>query len=415
MMSDCVEKLVEKLISSHEFKKVSYILHSYKDYPHGMVEERNYPSEAMLNAEGIGKFHLALNAAQHVRFPQIFERLNRILYELMNDYGVTRRQLCLFYLRNIWNSQLFYDLLYIFTIPSESTVERYLDEIITAFEESSEIPESVVISEDFIPLFLISLTERHPIKSISEIKGLEQVEEGDLRYALSNVTDFTFCMYGYYNDDKFFPYNLFINRTIDVESHLPLLITLFRGIAGASIWMRCDKTLVLQTTEYLTRRRFDAELYRGRALREITFFNTEHDMIIRYNPVTMNKLLFYKGFNDDNQENVISISLEGLWNPDNVDEISVICPYIHGTYNLEEKRFEHIDFSINEYADLTKYREKYSDNSNGNVKIGMKADEHYKVWCIKFGEITIQYWCKIVSATLDEPFYELFQELIAEL
>ena len=73
-------------------------------------------------------------------------------------------------------------------------------------------------------------------------------------------------------------------------------------------------------------------------------------------------------------------------------------------------RFNHIDFSVNQYTKEI-FEKKYLDSaSDTKVPIDIHADEHYKVWCVEAETISISTWSKIVCATLDEPFREIFLE-----
>jgi hypothetical protein len=107
------------------------------------------------------------------------------------------------------------------------------------------------------------------------------------------------------------------------------------------------------------------------------------------------------------------IEVEQLWNPKRVRDSYVLTNYVHSQYYPDTQRFNHIDFSVNQY-EIEVYTEKFCDSvSNTDVPIDKYADEHYKIWCVESDEIKIETWSKLVSATLDEPFRELYHEMFS--
>lgn len=71
----------------------------------------------------------------------------------------------------------------------------------------------------------------------------------------------------------------------------------------------------------------------------------------------------------------------------------------------------HVDFSVNQYSKAI-FEEKFMDAvTDTKVPIDRYGDEHYKIWCVESDVIEISTWSKLVYATLDEPFRDLFIEM----
>ncbi len=134
--------------------------------------------------------------------------------------------------------------------------------------------------------------------------------------------------------------------------------------------------------------------------------------IVRYNPETMNKLYLSVMPIESEKPDILSLVVEELWSPDLTDDNIMTTNFIHATYNLKTECIEHMDHSINEYSNLSRYRDKHIDTSaRTGVPIDAYADKHYKIWCLKAPSMCLEDWYKITFASLDEPFRPLFDEM----
>lgn len=87
---------------------------------------------------------------------------------------------------------------------------------------------------------------------------------------------------------------------------------------------------------------------------------------------------------------------------------------MHSQYYPDKKVFNHVDFSVNQYS-KTIFEEKFRDAvTDTEVPIDKYGDEHYKIWCVESDAIEISTWSKLVCATLDEPFRDLFIEMFSK-
>lgn len=77
------------------------------------------------------------------------------------------------------------------------------------------------------------------------------------------------------------------------------------------------------------------------------------ETIVHFDPQTLHKIFVYiKRGADETGAEFYHVNVEQLWNPDIFAdaEYVIMTNYIHGTYYPAHEAFEHIDFSINQYA-----------------------------------------------------------------
>lgn len=162
---------------------------------------------------------------------------------------------------------------------------------------------------------------------------------------------------------------------------------------------------------------WDAQKYRGITL---NFENISEQLrrgketIIHYDPKTNHRILLYIKKAIENGTELYHLNVEQIWNPDIFvgTEPVIMTNYLHGTYYPSLEKFEHIDFSVNQYTrDVFELKYRDAEQQTG-ISIGEYADEHYKVWCVKGGNLSTEVWAQLVFATLDEPFRNIFLETI---
>lgn len=177
--------------------------------------------------------------------------------------------------------------------------------------------------------------------------------------------------------------------------------------------MRLDNNLAVPIDKMVCTATTDFEVFRGITLNFADIEKLIHgkEVIVHYSPETLHKILMILKKDEENGNIFYHIEVEELWNPDLIREDFVIINFIHAKYYPGTKSFNHIDFSVNQYQkDI--YRAKYEDAPNyTGIPIDKYCDNHYKVWCVEAEIISIGTWSKLVSATLDEPFRDLFYEM----
>lgn len=109
------------------------------------------------------------------------------------------------------------------------------------------------------------------------------------------------------------------------------------------------------------------------------------------------------------------INVEQLWNPNIFEKNSedlIVTNYIYGTYYPNDKSFEHIDFSVNQYS-RKEFEQKYQDAEQlTGISINTYGNFHYKIWCVRSKNLTPNVWSTLVCASLDAPFRSIFFEAI---
>ena len=155
----------------------------------------------------------------------------------------------------------------------------------------------------------------------------------------------------------------------------------------------------------------DAQKFHGIT---IDFANIEallhKEVVVHIHAELMHKIILVIKPDTENGDSFYHIEVEQLWSPDVVKDDFVLATFIHAKYFPSQRAFTHIDFSVNQYSSdiyIAKYTEAVNDTG---IPIDKYGDIHYKVWCVEAGSISVSTWSKLVCATLDEPFRDIFLE-----
>lgn len=253
------------------------------------------------------------------------------------------------------------------------------------------------------------------INSIDEIVKHEQLLAGHNKYGLNRLDEVNYGRQGFTLNGMYYLYNLFIDTSIGRwVSEVPLTLEILQMIPNPQIYMRCDNILAVPEGQQVYTATVDFQKFRGITLvwSDIENLVFEKELVVHFHQETLNKLLLIiKKDTEPDGTYCYHIEVEELWNPDKVHDDITVVNYIHAKYLPGAKAFNHIDFSVNQYKTEI-YRLKYNDAVNdSNVPIDKYADTHYKVWCVESDKIEVGVWSALVSATLDEPFRELFYEM----
>lgn len=91
-----------------------------------------------------------------------------------------------------------------------------------------------------------------------------------------------------------------------------------------------------------------------------------------------------------------------------------ISHILHGMYYPEGDCFTHIDCTKNQY-EMSEYIKKYSEcEPDIPVDLHTKSNElHYKIWCIENGRYTREVWYNLMTASLNEKYRTLLDEILA--
>jgi hypothetical protein len=283
------------------------------------------------------------------------------------------------------------------------------------FKDFFEINEKIVIYA-----FLCYLIDCNKVK----VLGLEDIEQHEEliydhnKYGLSNITFAEFRRQGFIFDNKYFLYNIFFDTSISSSfSEVPSTIQIiFSEVNQPKFEMRLDNKLAVPVSKMVTTATVDAQVFRGIQLNfaDINRLVNRKEIIVHFDPDTMNKVVMIIKEDNDNGEPFFHIEIEELWNPDYVNDDLVLLNFIHAKYYPATNSFNHIDFSVNQYSKSV-YSDKFTDNPNiTGISIDRYCDIHYKIWCVEARFIPIETWSKLVVNTLDEPFRDLFFEMFTQ-
>lgn len=254
------------------------------------------------------------------------------------------------------------------------------------------------------------------IDGISEICSHEELREPHNKYGLSLVNEAEFLRQGFIIDKRYYLYNIFFDTTIGGPiDEVPYTIRIINEeIPRRNLFLRCDEKVAVPADKLISTATMDSQKFRGITVNfaDIEKMVQKKEVIVHINPEHLDKvLMIIKPETDQNDRSFYHIAVEELWNPERATDSFVITNYIHAQYYPGEKVFNHIDFSVNQYSQET-FRKKYKDAvTDTKVSIDKYGDEHYKIWCVESDTIEIQTWSKLVCATLDEPFRDLFFEM----
>ncbi|MBP1534201.1 MAG: hypothetical protein IK999_08770 [Ruminococcus sp.] len=255
---------------------------------------------------------------------------------------------------------------------------------------------------------------------IEDIIKLEEFTNDHDKYKLTDITTAEFEMQGYIFESEYYLYNIFLDTSIENSMpSVPHIIKIIKDkeIKNLSIMMRCDKTLCVNQELKVSTAGVGFEKWRGINFRTQNIENKiikNKEVIVHYDPETLNKLLCIIKYEDNNGNEYYHISIEQLWSLDKIHKSDCIVTtnFVHGCYYPNMHSFDHIDFSVNQY-EISNYEEKYSDYNTQTIKsIEKYSDLHYKVWCIKGDNLDMDLWAQLVCYTLDYPFRKLFAEMI---
>jgi len=256
------------------------------------------------------------------------------------------------------------------------------------------------------------------IEGISEICKYEVLRNPHNKYGLSLVNEAKFLRQGFVIDGIYYLYNIFFDTTIGAATDdVPYTIKIInKEIINKKLFFRCDDKVAVPADKMISTATMGFQKYRGITVDfgDIEKLVTKKEIIVHYDPKHTDKvLMIIKPDRDSEGCSFYHIEVEELWSPEKVIDNFVITNYVHAQYYPDKKVFNHIDFSVNQYSKEI-FEEKFRDAvTDTKVPIDKYGDEHYKIWCVESEVIEISTWSKLVCATLDEPFRDLFIEMFS--
>lgn len=425
-MSNELNQVIKDIVSSPEYWKVNYYMRSMKKAPHGGVFHLKYPN-VFLKYYTLSAYQFFVPRAE---IPSPIVDFYNMAKAFIENANIGVEELLRYSLgvsldkpkHNDGNKMYVANCGKVITSDGRSEIEHMIA-VGDAIEGRINFLDNFTIDYDrLIYLFVLSLIEdlAYRIKDVNEVVMNEQLEEPTDKYGLTDVSKAEFEKRGFILEDKYYLYNIFFDTSIGSPiSQTPNSIDIIQNIeTDIEIRMRCDRNLAVPVNKMVSTATVDFQKWRGITLE---FDNIKDQMIngretiVHYDEETMHKILVYiKQGTDETGKEFYHLNVEQLWNPDMLtsEEEVIITNYVHGTYYPEIETFEHIDFSVNQYA-VDVYKAKYLDaKETTGVSIGEYGNYHYKIWCIRGENLTPQIWSNLVCATLDVPFRSIFMETI---
>lgn len=282
----------------------------------------------------------------------------------------------------------------------------------------------IVINEDILSCMIVCFVldgYRYKEWDFEIIIPNEQFAYSITDYKLTKVTNVDFRQNGLIYDNKYYLYNIFINRKpIEVWHKMPAAFQLISDnvdLKNADLYLRLDERLAVTLEDADITYLLVSEKFRGADFR---FANTKLEemksIIVQYDPKTFNKLLMVikKDYDNDLKEEFWHVELEQLPYVDRSKCNGNICTtFIHGKYYPNRQTFRHIDFIKNQYP-FEEYCNKHDDRSNQDIQIDYYTTKecHYKIWCVENIDISQETWYKLVSISLSEQYRKLLDEIL---
>lgn len=239
-------------------------------------------------------------------------------------------------------------------------------------------------------------------------------------YKLSRVKGIEFYQDGFIYDQKYYLYNIFINRKrLEYFDKMPAIFKILSSniqLDKADFYMRLDDRLSIPRANANISHRLEFEKFRGL---KFNFNNTKlenvKNIVVQGNPETLDKLLMVikKDYDYELNEEFWHIELEELPNVYNKSMDMVIVTFIHAKYYPSKKVFRHIDYIKNQYK-YEDYCKKHLDRSNGDIQIDFYTTKecHYKIWCVENIDINEETWYEISYLLLGSAYRKLFDEIM---
>ena len=404
--------LIDEITKSEQFWKVNYYLCSMKKAPHGGIIDTSIPNYYLRyflfdpmkfvthNPENIPFF---MNEVVEFAL-SVFETCNNLDQEELLRFCFDDKNWYLGY--RLLHPKPEYQ-----GLAAETLIFNVMDDENKKFLDCFDIlPRYMVYA-----LILILVKDRFCIiQDVGEIQKHERLRNPHNKYGLCKLDNVEFARQGFYVDEKYYQYNIFINPSI--ASATDIMPQTFRIISSEikqkDIYMRCDENLAVPKSFAFSTATMDFQKYHGITL---DFSNikrlVDKNIIVCIHPTLGHKLVMVIKPDVEVVVPFYHIEIEELWEPTSVKDKTVLATFVHAKFFPDKNCFTHMDFSVNQYNKET-YRLKYLESVNETgVPVDKYCDIHYKVWCVESESIEIATWSNLVYTTLDEPFRELFLEM----
>ena len=189
-------------------------------------------------------------------------------------------------------------------------------------------------------------------------------------------------------------------------------------VKDGNILLRLDERLALPINQAISYSTLNFEKYRGPQFHfKDSILKNPKTITIHIDENTADKLLLVvkRKVDNNSKKDFWHIELETLPYRDTTSKGKYcITTFLHGMYYPEDDCFTHIDCTKNQY-EMSEYIKKYSEcEPDIPVDLHTKSNElHYKIWCIENGRYTREVWYNLMTASLNEKYRTLLDEILA--
>lgn len=380
-----IDEFLLDITETAEYKRIEYLIFSIRmNYLHYMAISR------------IVKFEI----------PKYLENLIGIVIDKFNESGISTVDMLQYMLDNDINNWIHY-YAYTFIIPVAKGEEN------EAVNDLSEL-YAFVLTGYILDTFR---EKRIDIKNLVEGQVLSHKTN---QYDLTVVDGVEFKRDYFVFEGKAYLYSILTNtNTMQFGDTMPAFARIItEQVKDGNILLRLDERLALPINQAISYSTLNFEKYRGPQFHfKDSILKNPKTITIHIDENTADKLLLVikKKVDNNSKKDFWHIELETLPYRDTASKGKYcITTFLHGMYYPEDDCFTHIDCTKNQY-EMSEYIKKYSEcEPDILVDLHTKSNElHYKIWCIENGRYTREVWYNLMTASLNEKYRTLLNEILA--
>ena len=380
-----IDEFLLDITETAEYKRIEYLIFSIRmNYLHYMAISR------------IVKFEI----------PKYLENLIGIAIDKFNKSGISTVDMLQYMLDNDINNWIHY-YAYTFIIPVAKGEEN------EAVNDLSEL-YAFVLTGYILDTFR---EKRIEIKNLVEGQVLAHKTN---QYDLTVVDGVEFKRDYFVFEGKAYLYSILTNtNTMRFGDTMPAFARIItEQVKDGNILLRLDERLALPINQAISYSTLNFEKYRGPQFHfKDSILKNPKTITIHIDENTADKLLLVvkKKVDNNSKKDFWHIELETLPYRDTASKGKYcITTFLHGMYYPEDDCFTHIDCTKNQY-EMSEYIKKYSEcEPDIPVDLHTKSNElHYKIWCIENGRYTREVWYNLMTASLNEKYRTLLDEILA--
>lgn len=350
--------------------------------------------------------YMAISRIVKFEIPKYLENLIGIVIDKFNESGISTVDMLQYMLDNDINNWIHY-YAYTFIIPVAKGEEN------EAVNDLSEL-YAFVLTGYILDTFL---EKRIDIKNLIEGQVLSHKTN---QYDLTVVDGVEFKRDYFVFEGIAYLYSILTNtNTMQFGDTMPAFARIItEQVKDGNILLRLDERLALPINQAISYSTLNFEKYRGPQFHfKDSILKNPKTITIHIDENTADKLLLVvkRKVDNNSKKDFWHIELETLPYRDTASKGKYcITTFLHGMYYPEDDCFTHIDCTKNQY-EMSEYIKKSSEcEPDIPVDLHTKSNElHYKIWCIENGRYTREVWYNLMTASLNEKYRTLLDEILA--